>query len=549
MIVRAFTDESRRGYRLASIALVAVTATLSVALVHFGAAPIKGPWDMHVLLDGGWRILNGQTPNVDYYNPIGPLTYALIALGMKLWHPSTSAVAYGNVLFAVVLVTYAWAIGQPRLSALSAAVFALFVFVLVTAPRPLGYPVFKTTYAMIYNRQGYALLSILLLELFIKVRDQVRPHYLLDGASSGILLALILLCKISYFGMAAVAAAIHLALFSHRKKWIIGVAGGFLVSVAAVELLLGTTLISYFSDINVAAHVQSSSQRLRLLIAGGKNNLINIYLVFLLLIFARFSAVDEGSRNGVTIKMWAIIAFVVGFGLTIGAGNAAQGGGAQDPLFFVGGLIILEYLSRECHRCEHRSKGTNALPTLLAILVVFPVFCGSIMIRDCVSMAYAAAWNQFKLPAFEESRRFHSKTLYDFVIPESTDHITAYWPAREHTDKINDGLDLLRKYATNSDKVVSLSFTNPFSFGLELIPPKGDVLWWDLNFSFDRKHTPAAEKIFKEATIVMIAVLKDRRQGSDFEEVDLMVDLYGDYVKKYFVEKDHSRVWSLWVRR
>ncbi len=333
MMVRGFLDESPKGYRRAFVALVGVTGVLALALVHFGAAPIKAPWDMHVLLDGGWRILNGQIPNVDYYDPIGPVTYALIALGMKLGHPSTSAIAYGNVLFGLGLMPWAWVIARSRLSAVSALIFALFVVTLVTAPRPLGYPMFKTTYAMIYNRQGYALLSMLLLGLFIPVRDQVRRHYLFAGASSGILLALMLFCKMSFFVMDG-SIGNSFGPLLHRMKWIIGFGGGLLLSIAAIQVFLGTTLASYLSDINLAAHVQSSSHRVGLLIAGVKNNLVNIYLVFILLLFTAVS--DRGTRSGIreTIRIWVIISFIVGFGLAVSAGNAAQGGGVEDPLFF-----------------------------------------------------------------------------------------------------------------------------------------------------------------------------------------------------------------------
>ena len=102
---------------------------------------------------------------------------------------------------------------------------------------------------------------------------------------------------------------------------------------------------------------------------------------------------------------------------------------------------------------------------------------------------------------------------------------------------------------TNKDRVVCVSFTNPFSFALELAPARGDALWWDISFSFNQKHFPRQDRVFSDASIVMIPKFGGRERGWEFEDVDLMMELYGDYIRNTFVEKDESEAWSLWVRR
>jgi hypothetical protein len=81
-----------------------------------GPAPDVAPWDVFTLLNGAYRIYEGQAPGTDFANPIGPLVYGLDATGMHLQHAvSLHAVTYGQVLFLVVASTLAWLIAWRRL--------------------------------------------------------------------------------------------------------------------------------------------------------------------------------------------------------------------------------------------------------------------------------------------------------------------------------------------------------------------------------------------------------------------------------------------------
>jgi hypothetical protein len=42
-------------------------------------------WDVFILLDGGYRIVDGQVPDGDFANPIGPLVYIFVSLGVAYW--------------------------------------------------------------------------------------------------------------------------------------------------------------------------------------------------------------------------------------------------------------------------------------------------------------------------------------------------------------------------------------------------------------------------------------------------------------------------------
>src|SRR5208282_286473 len=90
-------SESVQGYRRSGLVLLAIFILLAILFGLVGTPPISVPWDTAILLDGGWRIINGQVPHADFHTPIGPLTYLLAAFGMKIAPPSASSMTYGIV--------------------------------------------------------------------------------------------------------------------------------------------------------------------------------------------------------------------------------------------------------------------------------------------------------------------------------------------------------------------------------------------------------------------------------------------------------------------
>jgi len=79
-VIRALNLHCVRGWCLPAsisycVALVLLLAWLGPSII------VMAPWDQFPLLDSGWRILIGQVPHTDFYNPSGPLTYAFVTRG------------------------------------------------------------------------------------------------------------------------------------------------------------------------------------------------------------------------------------------------------------------------------------------------------------------------------------------------------------------------------------------------------------------------------------------------------------------------------------
>src|SRR4051812_6257031 len=89
----AIGSNSKRARALAIICILLFCSALSYAILSFAPPVMNGrPWDVPALLDGGWRIFNGQIPFHDFFSHHGPLAYYLTAAGMKIHGPSLAMI-------------------------------------------------------------------------------------------------------------------------------------------------------------------------------------------------------------------------------------------------------------------------------------------------------------------------------------------------------------------------------------------------------------------------------------------------------------------------
>jgi hypothetical protein len=547
-LIRLLSARSESANRASSIALAAFLLAVGILMVRLGPAPMRAPWDVFTLLDGAWRIKNGQVPHVDYQNPIGPLTYLAIAFGMMIGKPSLCSVVYGNLLMLGILTPWAWMTCRNRLSSFNSLLFVIWVAFLIVAPRPLGYGVATTSYAMLYNRYGYAVLSILFVALFAKPGTVSGRASLMGGLSCGALVGLLLYCKITYFIAAVALGALRLVLVRDSRRLLLAAALGVTAVVATMEFVLHIPLLNYLRDVAFAGRAQSLGMRLSSLRASlGWNWLaISLTLTLLLASIPFRCRPTTGALHEVD-DLWRVVLVTLFVGFFLTTGNAAE---AKDvPFFFLSGLLVLESFFRWTRAAGGAECGSREAACLLAVVIVIPLFFGRIVLKDIASSAYSMVWNSTMRAAAEPSQRFESEALHDFVIPESSDWQTAYWRARDVPRRLNEGLALLRRHAPEGKRVFAMSLANPFSFALGLTPPKGVPLWWDVGFSFSPSVHANAEELFTDADLVIAPRFGSDDDGCCMATVVLMKALYGEYLAAHFRVEDRSQHWELLARR
>lgn len=196
-------------WMLGGLLLCAVVLTLPLTLA-LGAFY----WDIYVYYDGAHRVLRGQTPSVDFFAPVGPLSYWLVAAFMRAF-PSAQPLLLVNwcLLPISLLAMAAVLLGFERRSPYVAWTLAsLFVILQIL---PLNFEQF-TIYSSFdgfgtYNRHTSGLLYVLISGLLF-----VKNRKLLIFIVTGLCTALFLL-KIT--GFAAALAVCCLAWLGGRLRW------------------------------------------------------------------------------------------------------------------------------------------------------------------------------------------------------------------------------------------------------------------------------------------------------------------------------------------
>jgi hypothetical protein len=512
------------------------------AFVSWSApAPMIAPWDILILLDGGYRITQGQVPNTDFTNPIGPLTYELVSLGMRLQRdPSLAAVSYGSLIFLVMTSLLAWTVAWRRLQPPYAAGFTIFTAVIIVSVRPLGWAPWISTYAMIYNRYGWVLYTILLLLIFVRPRMEFsRTHPSLDGLILGILTGLLFYCKINFFVMALAAIVVGLALsmLPRRISFTLWCAAGLCAVAGVMRIAFGVQVADYVGNLAAVTVPMHDHHRIMVLL----HCLIYMLPIGLLTLAIVGRLIISGRRNHATreenLELWklgAAAAYIICSSFLVTAGNTSE-------KYELPALVIIPLLLvyRSGSKSTHIAK-----PSLISFVVLLLATAGPIAANDIFGLARAAVLNGSRQPV--ASQQLASDHLRDLVVPLSSTARTAYRTANVVPSMLNNGMDLLRRHIATKDTVFTFALTNPFAFALSLPPGRGGPLWWDLRIDFDQaSHPPDA--ILNDAKWVMIPRMIDG-QGGDQETVQVMLDLYRPYLARHFVESERTDDWILLAR-
>ena len=212
------------------------------------------PSDLFSLLDGIYRIHNGETIHRDFSSPLGLFAYALPATFMTFGVELIHSFAYGEAVFVAVAFLIFFYIQRTRLDAMSGFFLGVWIPLALLARMNFGEPIEFYTEAMQYNRRCDVFLLLLLL-LFIPPFRQTRRLLVIDGVLFGAIAALLFYTKIT-FGLVALGAAPILILRRRENLTMIaGAAVTFMAVAACVEFGYGIKF-AWVADVAMAAHAE-----------------------------------------------------------------------------------------------------------------------------------------------------------------------------------------------------------------------------------------------------------------------------------------------------
>ena len=515
-------------------------AAICLLTAYIGAVPtlIYGH-DTFYFLENGWRTLYGLRPQLDYWSPWGPLMFLIVASGMKLANASPNAIGYGSSLFGLAIGLWTYRLGRHRFASVPRLAFSLFAVLLVVAPYPLGVWPLTSSHAMLYNRYGYALVALVIVECFQPPEE--RAGELAGGGSSGAAAALALFLKASFFFVALPLIAFSLFFRRPKATRLLGLALGFgaVALMGIAYLRFDVPAIVNALRMAAAARAQALSPQTPLWTIEG--NFPPLFLALALALGASF--LNSGARNRWTqmqLPFLAVVVYLADIGLL--ATNAQT---RALPLLSVYSLLVINRLviARNQSRPESRRE---QLPYHAALLILFSLIFLPPLCSDVAGLA-AGTLRKAHPSQARSPVRFIEPRLSALILYDSWDASGFQKNANgsTYTTYVNDGTSLLRRYCSSADRVLTMDMQNPFPYALGWRPPLGGLASLTLNFTVSAQYRPSFDAFFGDSTVVMVP----KRPAQVHELLDGFYAIYFPVLTQRFSLAAQSDWWWLYKRK
>ncbi|MBF0155437.1 MAG: hypothetical protein HQL64_17015 [Magnetococcales bacterium] len=586
-LLGAWHAESPGAYRMAG--LFALVATLLLGCLVWITGPVHqahSARDTFYLLSAGWQLRNGLIPHTDFLQ-VHNLHAALTALAMWVVHDDVRALPLVTLLVAAVCGLWGWILASRRLSAPGTLLFVGVVILATLDVTHQGAAYFKmVSYSTQYNKFGWALLSLLILQVTIPPRSGVSSSgRLANSVSMGILLALLMLNKVSMFlaGLGFLLVVPWL-LRDDRKPNLHFITLAFVLSWGVIRLVTGIRLDHFLLDVRAmsqAGFVDATTGVFGNTLADFFKLLtINLdWLVILLLV----AMGGVGFRNHGLKLLW-IALLMAGVGCFVEAfnyqGMTAKLGaldmyGRYVPSFAIGVLLIDEMHRRTFLALSDRNRVPHALHQLLSVALGIYFVVRIFVIPEVLGIVYASYWHtkNFRMHA-ENNEYIQSPAFQAMPLPRSEDEPDSpaeikrevmFNIANKGTEKakghsvyltpyknavfVNDALQLLRKHVdAKARRIWSLTLDNPFPFALRLPPPRQVGFWVPFNTGAALGRGPLAGRgqyqLLGEG-LVDVDLLLEPKITAAYPESKRIRTIYAAEMAARFEKIDESELWIL----
>jgi len=503
-----------------SAAIILLGAIVFAALLAFPGVTVTASYvnDLFIFLDGAHRIASGQIPSRDFHTALGPLSFYIPALGYWLSGTMGGAMPSGMALTTCLLAAPIAHVLSSRLRPVLAISYGLFLLLVLAAPLNLGESITALSFAMFYNRIGWAALGTLLVMYLAPKRNHMWQDAL-DAFCAAFLTIVMLYTKITY-GLVALAFLAFLLGVSRHRRWAAGSIAITGICCLVIEALWQSTSL-YFADLAMSAEVSGSRGLTNLAIMFIRNLADYILIgIFIALVLRRTRKVQD----------------LLFFGFCTLPGLLIQNQNSQPwgiLTLHAGAVVAAEMLLRFDERNSGRETPSPLLSAgvllfLMAMIVPIILHC-FLALGWHTTLAMARSGRAFDLPKFAEIR-----LISPWLSGEKTLMHT-------YLESIEDGAHALENLSEAPRKVSVLDFSNPFSAGLDLPPPRGDSAWLHWNRNIDTSHFTPPERYFADVETLMLP-----KWG--INNVPLR-ELYGTYIDAAFEPLRESESWTIYRRR
>ncbi len=541
-VLRLVTTARRNAGLGSHVTVAALLAIILAISLRTGIVPMRSYIeDVIFFADNAWRILWGQRPFVDYSSGLGPVTYLISALGMKAAGGNLNGLGYGNGFAGVAIGVWAYALLVRRVSGLLAVAGAAMLCLLALAPVQLGESFRLSSIAMSYNRQGYAMLGLLIVESFPLRPDE--PARGVGGAlSTGALCAIMLFLKANYFLVATVLAAVSLVWNGRlERRRAAGLAIGFFVVTMAFLAYLRFDVGAMLADLRMAADARSGAISPAFVMQVFAENFPGFLILAGLAAMAQMlgrSAPRLGwAGNLLAFRSLTLAVMVYCAGVLLLVTNAQL---ERLPLHELLALLFLD--------CILQGSWQDARNGVRYAAVLFVMGIG--LILGAQSSDGLALVNGLRLKMHPPQEFAYPVTgggfdgavfLDDYRENKGTHRAFGNF----YATYLNDGTALLRRELRPGEKVTTMDTYNGFPFALGIEPPHGGMASATYKYLFSDRFHPTPDAFFGNADVVMFP----KEHGlEDYKWVGLMKYYYPE-LERRFLQVAESAQWRLYRRR
>ena len=524
-------DRSSRNLLLLIALLAICTAIFALGVPRLRAYG----HDVFFCLDGAWRIVNGQRPVLDFYAVVGPAWDLLYAAALKLARNDARALCYGSTLVAVLMSAWSFLLLRRRMEPAPCFLACVSVVLLAVSPFALGkYPII-TSFAMTYNRLGYALVSLVLLECYLPSSDQDSfGRQFGGGLSSGLACAAMTFVKISYGPVGLVLVAVSLVLRPRERARWLGLIAGFAIFVLPMLAYLRFDVAALVREYRFLA----AANRGRLGIPSALRRVWEGRFEFtppilLTLLVALFAAPDAGRR----LTLGAACLLAVGAGTLLLMSNTQAGG--LPPMAALALLLVNEVTSA----WRRRGPGMrHPHPVVTLTLLSFGLLAAGIPLSlDAAGLGYALA---DKMMPRQPGYRLSPPHLWALEFVEVNPASTNCDNGAKFVRYTEEGMDLVKAHSRSMESVRGLTVMNPFSYALLRPPSPGGSIAISLA-DFGEKSMPPFSSIVGDVDLILIPTYP----AGEEDARKLVLSTYHDTLERDYAVEAQSLHWTLLRRR
>jgi hypothetical protein len=474
--------------------------------------------DLFVFLDGVHRIDQGQVPNHDFHTALGPLVYYIPLIGYWLSGSMGGAMPLGMALLLLAITPVAaWTLGSRLRPAIGIPLAAYLILVLAV-PANLGESIAALSFAMFYNRIGWAALGLLLV-LYLPPLRARSGQGALDALCAATLVLLMLYTKISY-GAVGIGFLVFLLLDPRQRAWAASALAGIAVAGIAVELVWRGTA-SHFADLMLAGRVSGGLGTPDRVAESLLRNLADYILFAIFVVLALWR-----TRS---LRDFLFFGFCAGSGFVLIAQNFQHWG---IITLGAGAAVAAEILvRRDGVLAEGRSAFAGANLLLLGLLLPLIVHAGATILLHA-GLAATHRGDPVPLAKFDRIRLVQLWHGGDYPA------FTRYFAS------IEDGARALAQLETKPERVLVLDFVSPFAAGLGLRPVEGDSTWHHWGRTLDDAHFPTPERLFRNVMVVL-----DPKWPIESWTADGMRQVYAEHLAAHYELSHETADWRVYVAK